>query len=162
MEERKKQWWEVVKVIERGTLQLRIKKLALHHPRYSLEFGSLTSVRKPGEGTEVKSVREFRPFFGLSVQVSEATVHLDSIAHDVREMIIEAESYICQEMQVHEDTVLARKQAAAPPPAAAHKKGASKIPPRVGKTARDKQKPPSGQKTNDPTLSQKAKGRGGK
>lgn len=80
------------------------------------------------------------------------------------QLIAQAEVYICECMQQHEDEIFERQQAKLQRDSEAVRRGAqalSKIPPRIGKTERDRAKLPSGEKTNNPALSQMMKGQGG-
>ncbi len=154
MNEQKPQWTKVKEITHQlndGKLTLQINKLALRVPRYSFCFGMTRNDAMRGE--------RFTPFFTPQISIENYTVALVPLGDTMRRMMIEAESFVAQEAQELQNQMLQQKQAkeqkqlAGPPQYGAQ----SKLAPRIGKTARDKQKP-GGQKTNDPRLSQAMRG----
>ena len=150
--------WETVKefthpVGDRGDLLVvRVERLALWMPRYSFKLGTLRDGK-------------FLPFFAPQVRVENARVILEPLGTVIDRMVSQAEAFICQVMQERGDTRIEQQQrrerelaerAAGPPQNKVHRT----MPPREGKTARDRDKP-GGVKTNDPTLSQKMRGAAG-
>lgn len=140
--------WEEAKVFTDGPDAVIVKKLPLFNPKYSISIGTMKDGR-------------FAPYTSPNATVEHGVVKFTSVVPTLSRLIEQAEVFICEEMQRQADARIEMQQARELRSMEQRKHGPeSKIPPRVGKTARDREKPP-GKKTNDPTLSQRAKGSSG-
>ncbi len=126
-----KKQWELVKVITDDTstddkgvmLCVRIQKLPLFRPRYSMEVGAL---RPDGV-----FMRHLQP----PTNVTNAVVNMSSVAGRVETLLAKAETWIYGNLQDREDQIILKQQSQENKELSRNVKGT----PHTGKTARKRE-----------------------